>query len=88
LKFLDLNRDDEENPDYFLCLYAFGDKEDGTGFVRARDCPGKGHASPEEEPNAKWEMIDYSEGSHEYKIRNIEIDMCLGEEITQVRKYY
>ena len=81
---MDLNRpnDDSSNPDYFLCLYAFGDKDDGTGFVRARDCPGQGHSEPEDEPNAKWEIIE--EGSHQYKIKNTEIEMCLGEEVTKV----
>ena len=37
LKFLDIK--DELSEDVFVCLYAFGDKDDGTGFVRARDCP-------------------------------------------------
>ena len=40
MKFLDIKH--ELTEDFFMCLYAFGDKEDGTGFVRARDCPGKG----------------------------------------------
>lgn len=83
VKFLDIKH--ELTEDFFMCLYAFGDKEDGTGFVRARDCPGKGSSSSDEEVNAQWEILYNPDDPLQYRLKNVEIDMCLGEEVTQVK---
>jgi len=86
LKFLDIK--DQLSEDIFVCLYAFGDKDDGTGFIRARDCPDSLYVSEEQREdadNAQWEIIYDKLDPLQYKLRNTEIDMCLGEEVTAVK---
>jgi len=86
LKFLDIN--DQLSQDVFVCLYAFGDKDAGTGFIRSRDCPDSKYISEElkeDSLNAQWEIVYDMGDPLQYKLRNKEIDMCLGEEVTQVK---
>ena len=39
----------------------------------------------EDSANAKWEIIYDMGDALQYKLRNTEIDMCLGEEVTAVK---
>ena len=71
--------------DYFMCLYAFGDKEDNTGFVRVKQCPGSYNIDPDMFDNAQWEPMLNPADPYEFKLRNLSVDMCLGESVTQVK---
>lgn len=86
LKYYDADRVHSE--EFFLCLYAFGDKEDNTGFVRMKGCPGsEGELAvdPDQFENAEWEPILNTKNAYEFRMRNTEIDMCLGEQVIDVK---
>ena len=82
MKYYDADKVHSE--EFFLCLYAFGDKEDNTGFVRMKGCPGsEGELAvePDQFENALWEPILNVKNANEFRMRNTEIDMCLGEQV-------
>jgi len=76
---------DHSTERFFQCLYAFGDKDDNTGFVRVKECPGSRLIDPEMIENAHWEPIFNTANALEYRLRSLNNDLCLGEEITKVK---
>lgn len=68
-----------------MCLYAFGDQDDNTGFVRIKECPGSHFVDSEMTPNARWEPIHNTANAFEYRLKSTTNNLCLGEEITKVK---
>lgn len=83
LKFFDVEQ--EHSMDYHMCMYAFGDADDNTGFVRVKECPGSLSIDPEMFDNAQWQPIHNPANKLEYKLQNLSNEMCLGEEVTKVK---
>ena len=69
-----------------MCLYAFGDKEDNTGYVRVKHCPGSNEfINPDDFDNAQWDVIENPKNKLEFRLRNTNLDLCLGEEVVNVK---
>lgn len=85
LHFLDINKEYSNGYRYDVCLYGYGNSEDG-GFVRIHNCPSNIHNS-ESEPieNAEWIIIKNEANPFEYKLKSKIVGLCMGEEIVSVK---
>lgn len=68
--------------DFFVCLHAFGDKDDNTGFVRVRECPSE---SDDDYFNSQWDFTFKNGDPLQFRLRNTAVDMCLGDDVVQVK---
>jgi len=68
--------------DFFVCLHAFGDKDDNTGFVRVRECPGE---LDDDYFNSQWDFTFKNGDPLQFRLRNTAVDMCLGDDVVQVK---